>query len=154
MNTEEIENRTTDKFNELEYIVIDDPVSSIDDARITEIAVNLFELVSSSQNIKLNFLITTHHALFYNVLFNSFSRIPKSEARKHFYILSRNTNNTLSLDGQNDDTPFAYHLLVKKKIEEAIASNRIEKYHFNLLRSLLEKTANFLGYDKFSDCLL
>lgn len=154
LNTEEEEDRISDEFNDLEYIVIDDPVSSIDDARITEIAVRLFETVSSSKNKQLNFLITTHHALFYNVLFNAFKRIAKSEAKKYFYILSRNTDNTLSLEGQDNDTPFAYHLLVKKKIEEAIATGGIEKYHFNLLRSLLEKTANFLGYEDFSDCIL
>lgn len=154
LNTEVVEDRGTHLFDSLEYIVIDDPVSSIDDARIIAIAVKLFETIESSNNPKLNFLITTHHALFYNVLFNSFSRMRKSEAKRHFYILSRNANNTLSLDGQDDATPFAYHLLVKKKIEEAIANNSIEKYHFNLLRSLLEKTANFLGRDKFSDCIL
>ena len=154
LNTEEVENRITDEFNYLEYIVIDDPVSSIDDSRIIEIAVNLFRIINSSKNKQLNFLITTHHALFYNVLFNSLRRISKSEAKRFFYILSRNIDNTLNLVGQDDDTPFAYHLLVKGKIQEAIASNGIEKYHFNLLRSLLEKTANFLGKNDFSDCIL
>lgn len=149
-----MENRITDEFNYLEYIVIDDPVSSIDDSRIIEIAVNLFRIINSSKNKQLNFLITTHHALFYNVLFNSLRRISKSEAKRFFYILSRNIDNTLNLVGQDDDTPFAYHLLVKGKIQEAIASNGIEKYHFNLLRSLLEKTANFLGKNDFSDCIL
>ena len=82
LNTEEVENRITDEFNYLEYIVIDDPVSSIDDSRIIEIAVNLFRIINSSKNKQLNFLITTHHALFYNVLFNSLRRISKSEAKR------------------------------------------------------------------------
>lgn len=154
LNTEELNYRITDEFNHLEYIVIDDPVSSIDDARIIEMAVKLYETINSSKNKQLNFLITTHHVLFYNILFNSFRRISKSEAKKFFYILSRNIDNTLNLEGQNDDTPFAYHLLVKEKIKEAIANDSIEKYHFNLLRSILEKTANFLGYKDFSDCIL
>lgn len=154
LNTEKLDDRTTDLFNHLEYMVIDDPVSSIDDARITEIAVKLFETIYSSKNKQLNFLITTHHALFYNILFNSFRRMSKSEAKKSFYILSKNSDNTLNLETQNDDTPFAYHLLVKEKIKEAIVNDSIEKYHFNLLRSLLEKTANFLGYTDFSDCIL
>ena len=154
LNTEKEDDRTTNLFDHLEYIIIDDPVSSIDDARIIEIAVKLFEIIESSNNKKLNFLITTHHALFYNVLFNSFRRMGKSEAKKFFYILSKNTNNTLNLEWHNDDTPFAYHLLVSSKIKEAITGSSIEKYHFNLFRSLLEKTANFLGYKDFSDCIL
>ncbi len=154
LNTEILEDRVTQLFNHLEYIVIDDPVSSIDDSRIIELAVKLFETVLLSKNNQLNFLITTHHALYYNVLFNSFRRISKPEAKKNFYVLSRNNDNTLSLECQKDDTPFAYHILVKDKIIEAIKDNNIEKYHFNLFRSLLEKTANFLGYKDFSDCIL
>jgi hypothetical protein len=154
LNTENKENRIADDFDYLDYVVIDDPVSSIDDGRIISIAMKLFETIKSSTNKKLNFLITTHHALFYNILFNSFKRLSKAESKKHFYILSKNSNNIYELLGQNDDTPFAYHLLIKNKIKDAIDNNNIEKYHFNLFRSLLEKTANFLGYNSFSDCIL
>ena len=45
------------------------------------------------------------------------------------------------------------HLYLKQVIEEAIATNNIQKYHFMLLRNLYEKTANFLGYPKWSDLL-
>ncbi len=152
LNTKE-EDRTTDKFNHLEYIVIDDPVSSIDDERIISLAVKLFELVKSSESKGINFLITTHHALFFNVLFNSFRKLPKSEAKKYFYIFSKNEN-ILVLENQNDDSPFAYHILVKNKIQEAIENDNLEKYHFNLFRTLLEKTASFLGYNNWSDCIL
>lgn len=154
LNTEVVDDRSTQLFDSLEYVVIDDPVSSIDDARIIAIAVKLFETIESSNNPKLNFLITTHHALFYNVLCNSFGRMKKSEAKRHFYILSRSLNNTLNLEGHNDDTPFAYHLSVIKKIQEAIESNSIERHHFNLFRSLLEKTTNFLGKKDITDCIL
>jgi len=152
LNTEEEENRTTDKFNNLEYIVIDDPVSSIDDARIIAMAVKLFETMQSSKNKKINFLITTHHALFYNVLFNSIKNLKKKDAKRFFYILSKKEN-ILELVEQGNDSPFAYHLLVKGKIKDAIDSDNIEKYHFNLFRGLLEKTANFLGYKNFEYCI-
>lgn len=152
LNTEEEENRTTDKFNNLEYIVIDDPVSSIDDARIIAMAIKLFETIQSSKNKKTNFLITTHHALFYNVLFNSIKNLKKTDAKRFFYILSKKEN-ILELIKQGDDSPFAYHLLVKRKIKDAVDSDNIEKYHFNLFRSLLEKTANFLGHKNFEHCI-
>ena len=38
-------------------------------------------------------------------------------------------------------------------IEQAIASNRVERFHFTLLRNLYEKTASFLGYLKWSELL-
>lgn len=170
------EERSTDIFNHLEYIVIDDPVSSIDDERIISLAVKLYEVVKSCKNNEINFLITTHHALFFNVLFNSFRNLARKTGRNggvlsqalgkitnavnlkggkyyYFYILSTN-NNVLVLENQNDDSPFAYHILVKNKLKEAIENDGLEKYHFNLFRTLLEKTSNFLGYAQWSDCLL
>jgi hypothetical protein len=32
-------------------------------------------------------------------------------------------------------------------------TGKIYTYHFNLLRNVLEKTATFHGFDKFSDCI-
>jgi hypothetical protein len=32
-------------------------------------------------------------------------------------------------------------------------TGKIYTYHFNLLRNVLEKTAIFHGFDKFSDCI-
>ena len=153
LNIETEEDRSTDKFNHLEYIVIDDPVSSIDDERIISLAVKLSELIKTSQNKEINFLLTTHHALFFNVLFNSFRKLPKAEAKKYFYIFSKNEN-ILTLERQGDDSPFAYHILIKNKLKEAIEHDSLEKYHFNLFRTLLEKTASFLGYNAWSDCIL
>lgn len=152
LNTKE-EDRSTEIFNHLEYIVVDDPVSSIDDERIISLAVKLFGVVKSSTNKEINFLITTHHALFFNVLFNSFRRVAKSDAKKYFYIFSK-SDNTLILEEQRSDSPFAYHILIKNKIKEAIENDNLEKYHFNLFRTLLEKTASFLGYGSWSDCIL
>ena len=152
LNTEE-GNRSADLFNDLQFIVIDDPVSSIDDERLISLAVKLFDLLKRSENKDVNFLITTHHALFFNVLFNSIRRLPSREAKKYFYLFSR-TDNLLTLEVQKSDTPFAYHLLLKNKIKEAIEKDTIERYHFNFFRTLLEKTANFLGYDDWGKCIL
>ena len=48
---------------------------------------------------------------------------------------------------------FSYHLHLKQTLEQAIAEDQIEKYHFTLLRNLYEKTANFLGYKEWGDLL-
>ena len=142
------ENRTTEIFNDLKWIIIDDPVSSMDDTKIVTIAVKLAEKVKSFNNNSVDFLITTHHALFFNVLFNSFKK-----KKKYFesYILIKD-DGVFKLSRQND-SPFGYHLLLKETIKNAIISNGIEKYHFNLFRSLLEKTSSFLGYEDWTKCL-
>ena len=74
LNIAEKESRETDQFNDLEYIFIDDPVSSLDDKHLIELAVNIAELIKSSTS-ELKFIITTHNPLFYNVLFNEFNRV-------------------------------------------------------------------------------
>lgn len=144
-----VEERETDEFNNLEYIIIDDPVSSVDETRIITMAVELIELIQTVEKNNLKFLITTHHPLFYNIIFNEFSK--KKGYTTTSYLLSK-LNVGLRLD-QQKDTPFGYHLLVKDKIQEAIATNNIEKYHFNLFRALLEKTSTYLGYNNWYDCI-
>ena len=130
-------------FDNIKYIVIDDPVSSMDDTRIITIALELAELITKSES-KLKFLITTHHALFFNILFNAGKN---SKWNRKTYILSK-SDEKIHLIPQEKDSPFAYHHVIISDIERAIKENEIKKYHFNLFRALLEKTANFLGYSE------
>ena len=60
----------TNQFNQLEYVFIDDPVSSLDENHLIQLAVELAptDQVESSPTVK--FVITTHNPLFYNVLHN------------------------------------------------------------------------------------
>lgn len=147
LNVAEEVDRETDRFNELQYVFIDDPVSSLDDNHLIELAVNIAELIKSSQS-NLKFIITTHNPLFYNVLFNEISM-------RDCYMLNKLDDGTYDLDPKKGDSnkSFSYHLYLKHIIEEAIKANKIEKYHFILLRNLYEKTANFLGYPKWSELL-
>lgn len=147
LNVVEKGERETDQFNDLEYVFIDDPVSSLDDNHLIELAVNIAELIKSSQS-NLKFIITTHNPLFYNVLFNEIGN-------KACYMLNKFEDSTYDLILKNGDSnkSFSYHLFLKQTIEEAIETNNIQKYHFTLLRNLYEKTANFLGYPKWSELL-
>lgn len=146
------DDRTTAYFNKLKYIIIDDPVSSIDDSKIILMAVKLCDIISKykNENYKLNFLITTHHALFYNVLFNTLNRTKKN---KFVPLILMKNNKVYELKEQKKDTPFGYHLTLIDEIKCDIENNTLQKYHFNLLRSLLEKTSNFLGYSNWSECV-
>ena len=143
------ENRETEIFNGLEYIVIDDPVSSIDDTKIITMALELIGVINSSAGPNLKILVTTHHALFFNVMCNEYSR--HKEFKSFTQLLSKNITG-YKLENQGD-TPFAYHIAVKEEIKKAIDDEVLKKYHFNLFRGLLEKTATFLGYNNWSDCV-
>lgn len=150
LNISESGNRSTDKFNDLKYVFIDDPVSSLDDNHLIELAVNLASLIKKSNDLK--YVITTHSPLFYNVLYNELNLNAKKEAT---YLLDKNDDGTFELIEKKGDSnkSFSYHLFLKDTIEQAIRSNAIQKYHFTLLRNLYEKTANFLGYPQWSDLL-
>lgn len=117
-----------------------------------------------AQLIKLNasnvkFIITTHNPLFFNVLCNEFGSDEKTERYKWKSTrfsksrLEKNGDGSLQLTEQPNDSPFAYHLHLISLLKEAIKSEQIEKYHFNLLRNILEKTATFLGYKRWEHLL-
>jgi wobble nucleotide-excising tRNase len=146
LNIPEPENRSTDKFNDLKCVFIDDPVSSLDDNHLIELAVNLALIIKKSNDLK--FIISTHSPLFYNVLYNELGL-------KSGYILNKLNDGTFDLIEKKGDSnkSFSYHLFLKQTIQEAIDNNAIQKYHFTLLRNLYEKTANFLGYPRWSELL-
>ena len=74
LNTPEPTERETDRFNDLKYVFIDDPVSSLDENHLIELAVDIAELIKSSQS-DVRFIITTHNPLFYNVLPVSYTHL-------------------------------------------------------------------------------
>ncbi|WBG64662.1 anticodon nuclease [Pseudomonas citronellolis] len=147
LNVAEPENRETRQFDQLEYVFIDDPVSSLDENHLIELAVNLAGLIKTSPP-GLKFVITTHSPLFYNVLYNELNA-------KTCYLLERLEDGTFDLLEKKGDSnkSFSYHLHLRKTLEQAIAANQVERYHFTLLRNLYEKTASFLGYEKWSELL-
>lgn len=153
LNIAEPAERATDQFNALEYVFIDDPVSSLDENHLIELAVNLAELIKSAP-AQLKFVITTHSPLFYNVLHNELD-LKKKPANDGCYLLERHADGSFSLNTKYGDAnkSFSYHLHLRRILEEAIAQDKIERYHFTLLRNLYEKTAGFLGHDRWGDLL-
>lgn len=153
LNVVEPENRETSQFDQLEYVFIDDPVSSLDENHLIELAVNLAALIKNSP-IVLKFVITTHSALFYNVLHNELG-LRKKDNNAACYLLDRLEDGTfdLSVKYGHSNRSFSYHLHIKKTLEQAIAAEQVERYHFSLLRNLYEKTASFLGYREWSELL-
>jgi len=159
LNETDPSNRMTDKFNSLEYVFIDDPVSSLDDSHLIELAVDLAALVKSSKS-DLKFVIATHSPLFYNVLVNEFSNKfydkladgqfrlaynPNREFKK--YRLEKQSDGSFFIPDQPTDSPFSYHLFLLSELQVAIKSGQVRKYHFSFIRNILEKMATFLGYN-------
>jgi len=157
LNVAEEADRETDQFNDLQYVFIDDPVSSLDDTHLIELAVNIAELIKSNQS-DLKFIITTHNPLFYNVLFNEFNNADSNSGYKVKHCAKRRfeklADGTFLLSDQSSDSPFSYHLFLLSELDKAILpSGNIQKYHFNFLRNILEKMSTFLGYNKWRDLL-
>lgn len=149
---EKKEDRSTKIFDDIKYIIIDDPVSSIDDVKILNIAIKIYDLIEQINTIpgdKPSILITTHHALFYNSIYNLVNRTNYTKLKS--YVLNKK-DYAYRLE-EKGDSPFGYHLILVKKIKEAIDNNNIEKTHYNMFRILLEKTQNYFGYKKYDECL-
>ncbi|MEM5521524.1 AAA family ATPase [Sulfitobacter sp. AS59] len=152
----EVDDRPTDQFNGLQYVFVDDPVSSLDENHLIELAVNLAILIKAAIKVahQLKFVITTHSPLFYNVLHNELD-LKKKPANEGCYLLERLEDGTFNLNRKYGDSnqSFSYHLHLRRILEGAIAEDKVERYHFTLLRNLYEKTAGFLGYARWSDLL-
>ncbi|AQT45931.1 AAA domain-containing protein [Bartonella apihabitans] len=140
--------KMTNRFDALKYIFIDDPVSSLDQNHLIELAVDLSEVIRKFKSSGVKFIIMTHNTLFYNILYNEL-KLGKA------YFLTRLEDGTYELAEKQGDAnnAISYHLYLKDIIVKAIEDGNIEKFHFNLLRNLYEKTAMFLGYQSLKDIL-
>lgn len=144
--TEDIVNRSNHKYDKIRYVIIDDPVSSLDDSKIITLAVKISEYIKLCQTKKLDikFIITTHHTLFYNVIFNELKE------KSAFYELQ---NKQTEYKFEQQRKPIPYHLYIKKIIDVAVKDDEIYKFHFNMFRNLLEKTAIYFGYSNWKECI-
>jgi wobble nucleotide-excising tRNase len=133
----------------VKYIYIDDPISSLDDNNAIAVASHLAKLLMPKEN-KIRTVISTHHTLFFNVMWNEFQR-----ERKEFqpYFLSKSTQTGDYTLTYTKDTPFYHHVALLKQLKAAADSDNLYTYHFNILRSILEKTATFHGFNSFSECI-
>lgn len=131
-----------ESYSWVKYIYIDDPISSLDDNNVIAVASHLASLMSGAD---LKVVVSTHHALFYNVLCNE---IEKSE--RLFFQKISGTGYILK---DTSKTPFFHHVALLKELKKVADSGELYTYHFNILRNILEKTASFHGYKDFSSCL-
>lgn len=136
----------TGAYSWVKYFYIDDPISSLDDNNAISVATDLVSLMRKSEG-KIKVVISTHHSLFYNVLWNEL-RVEKPKR----YFLYKNAQDSHSLQ-KTDDTPYFHHVALLSELKKAVEKGKIYSYHFNALRSILEKTASFFGQKDIKFCL-
>ena len=132
---------------------IDDPISSLDDNNAISVAIDLVELLKKGgEDIKV--VISTHHSLFYNVMWNGIVRAKLRPKSKSYFFRYTEGQKPYTLRPIGD-TPFFYHLAMLVELQQAIKEEEVKiyPYHFNILRSIMEKTAAFLGEEKFESCI-
>ena len=134
-------------YNWVKYFYIDDPISSLDENNAVAVACDLANLISKEEN-KIKTVVSTHHSLFFNVMYNELCRKMKN---KSYFLHSRGTQGYDLQD--TGDTPFFHHIAVISELKRVVETDLIYTFHFNALRSILEKTASFFGYDKINKCI-
>lgn len=221
-------------YSWVKYIYIDDPVSSLDENNIIAIAHHLAQLLKSKDN-PLKAVISSHHTLFFNVMYNELDGknnkiaspyflnklrncldVQIDDLLKVFGKLNNSKTNVLNkikesysdmdvpedildnkkalktfitktqatsvnpvqsflgafqnkLQGGNlktyksplkeyylkgvGDTPFFHHVSTLVDLYNAVESGKLYTHHFNVLRTILEKSACFHGFNKFSSLI-
>ncbi|PAM93014.1 anticodon nuclease, partial [Flavobacterium sp. IR1] len=131
----------TGAYKWVKYIYIDDPISSLDENKAVAVACDLGNLIRREDN-KIKTVVSTHHSLFFNVMFNELRRKVKN---KSYYLHAKDTQSYTLQD--TGDVPFFHHIAIISQLKQVVTTNDIYTHHFNTLRSILEKTASFFGYD-------
>lgn len=132
-------------YDWVKYIYIDDPISSLDDNNVVALACQLSKLL---KDCKIKTVISTHHTLFFNVMYNE---LRKESTARRFLSFDKETNKYIVTN--TGDTPFFHHVALLRELKKVADSGKIYTYHFNILRNILEKTAAFHGFDDFSACI-
>jgi hypothetical protein len=136
----------SEAYSWVKYFYIDDPISSLDDNNAIAVASDLSNLLKRG-NGKIKTAISTHHGLFFNVMYNE---LKNSKCNQYFLHKNKAEGYTLQ---KTDDTPFFHHVALLCELKNATETGKISTYHFNMLRSILEKTSTFFGFKDFSACI-
>lgn len=137
----------SEAYTWVKHLYIDDPISSLDDNNAIAVASDLAQLLKRGKD-RLKTVISSHHGLFFNVMSNEL----KKSSHKQYFLHRGNTPDSYTLRA-TDDTPFFHHVAMLSELQQAAESGKLYTHHFNMLRSILEKTATFFGFDDFSACI-
>jgi len=136
----------SESYDWVKYFYIDDPISSLDDTNAIAVGCDLATLLKKSEG-RIKTIISSHHILFYNVISNEL----KTQSHRK-YFLHKDNNDKYSVR-KTTDTPFFHHVASLGELKQIMVTGDIKTFHFNTLRTIMEKTASFFGYDNFKSCL-
>lgn len=152
-------------YQSKKYLYIDDPISSLDDNNAIAVACDLAQLLRRAASRKdqngapapVKVVFSSHHALFFNVMCNEIGRAKEGEPRvthKRYFLHRPNGADAYTLRA-TEDTPFFHHVASLAELQQAAApgTGKLYTFHFNALRSIMEKTASFFGHADISFCL-
>ena len=152
-------------YQSKKYLYIDDPISSLDDNNAIAVACDLAQLLRRAAGRKdqngapapIKVVFSTHHALFFNVMCNEIGRTKEGEPKvthKRYFLHRPNGEGVYTLRA-TEDTPFFHHVasLAELQLAAEPKTGRLYTFHFNALRSIMEKTASFFGHADISFCL-
>jgi len=147
------------------YLYIDDPISSLDDNNAISVACDLAKLLRRAATRKdgagapapIKVIFSSHHSLFFNVMCNEVGRRIDGEPRithKRYFLHRPGGDGAYTLQA-TDDTPFFHHVATLAELQRAAdpAKGKLYTFHFNALRSVMEKTASFFGHPSMAFCL-
>lgn len=145
-------------YKDIEYIYIDDPMSSLDDNNVIAFAEQLYSVIRQqlSQEIstvgkkdfrRIKFIVSSHHALFFHVMQHGLSADKKLG---RFYLSRNKQNNKLVLKYMGKDDPFYYNVAMMSELKKAIENDNLYTFHFTILRSVMEKIKEFFGQRSFT----
>lgn len=149
-----------DAYKNIEYIYIDDPMSSLDDNNVIAFAQQLYTIIrqqlkqeADAQKAgkedfrRIKFVVSSHHALFFHTMLHGLI----ADAKLGRYYLARNKQiDKLVLKSMSDKTPFYYNVAMMSEIKKAIETDKLYTFHFTVLRSIMEKIQEFFGHRDFS----
>ena len=149
-----------DAYKDIEYIYIDDPMSSLDDNNVIAFAMQLYSVIRQQKQIEMDayragtegfrrikFVVSSHHSLFFHTMLHGLNGDKKL---KRYYLSRDKEKDRLVLKSMSDDTPFYYNVAMMSEIKKAIDSDKLYTFHFTVLRSVMEKIKEFFGHRDFS----
>ncbi|MFV0665200.1 anticodon nuclease [Denitromonas sp.] len=152
-------------YSAVKHVYIDDPISSLDDNNAIAVACDLAQLLRRTASRKdqngapapIKVVFSSHHALFFNVMCNEIGRAKEGEpkvAHKRYFLHNPNGEGAYMLRA-TEDTPFFHHVasLAELQMAATLGTGKLYTFHFNALRSIMEKTASFFGHSDISFCL-
>lgn len=130
----------------VKYIYIDDPISSLDENNAIAVANHLAQMLTHSDNGP-PVVVSTHHVLFFNVICNEL----KKKAHRHLLKNGANPGSYSLVD--TGARPFLHHLASLVELDQVQKTGALYNHHFNMMRRVMEQTANFFGLEDWTACI-